>query len=67
MGIRRVSVFNKFLRSTDSPEHPPFAVSFSGLGHLAFYTAGKLHLFDMKGHTVCNHILRETSVLVAHF
>lgn len=42
-------------------------MSFSGLGHLAFYTAGKLHLFDMKGHTVCIHVLCETSVLITHF
>lgn len=27
-------------------------VSFSGLGFLAFYLAGKMHLFDHRGHVV---------------
>lgn len=32
-------------------------VSFAGLGFLAFYLAGKSHLFDEKGHTVSDYLL----------
>lgn len=27
-------------------------VAFAGLGYLAFYMAGKVHLFDGKGHVI---------------
>jgi diacylglycerol diphosphate phosphatase/phosphatidate phosphatase len=32
--------------------HVLTAVSFAGLGFLSYYLAGKLHLFDKRGHTV---------------
>jgi hypothetical protein len=34
-----------------------YKVSFAGLGFLAFYLAGKLHLFDNRGHAVSPHLL----------
>ncbi|KAG7092386.1 hypothetical protein E1B28_008743 [Marasmius oreades] len=30
---------------------PPFSVSFAGLGFMGYYLAGKVHLFDKRGHT----------------
>jgi hypothetical protein len=34
-----------------------YEVSFAGLGFLAFYLAGKSHLFDNRGHAVSPHLL----------
>ena len=34
-----------------------YEVSFAGLGFLAFYLAGKLHLFDNRGHAVSPNLL----------
>ncbi|KAJ8589158.1 hypothetical protein M405DRAFT_818512 [Rhizopogon salebrosus TDB-379] len=37
--------------------HSSSNLSFAGLGFLAFYLAGKSHLFDNRGHAVSPHLL----------
>jgi hypothetical protein len=41
-------------------------VSSAGLGFLAFYLAGKLHLFDNRGHAVSPHYSAKIPACVDH-
>jgi hypothetical protein len=51
--------------SSTSPADIFYLVSFAGLGFLAFYLAGKLRVFDARGHTVRKVNIAILDILIA--
>ncbi|KAG6821059.1 hypothetical protein H0H93_007218 [Arthromyces matolae] len=49
LGLAITGAITQFTKITVGRPRP---VSFAGLGFLAFYLAGKLHLFDRRGHAI---------------